>query len=294
MIRIRKRPNLRMAMHAAAALALACGAAWAQAAPSDEPGSNPEMQALLSASSSGTPQAPAISYVREQALRSAAKTLGLQLGEAQRARQILALLHAQSARLDAAFAFNRLMMGVGVLPPVIVETRDAVSLDASVMHVADRTYTIIAPPRFVAMPPTWRSYLELGLSTQDPVIPTSDPRYPKDAAERAYWKKEVQSAYAEGVATANSIFSLNLALLKRDYSGMRTFYELYARHMVTAPVIAGSHQIIRRDGKSIAVGDAVFRITAQPDFVSKTSDWTAIAPLDRASAASGAKAEAGK
>lgn len=281
---VHKCAYLRAAAHAVAAtaLSLACASAWAEGSQAD---ANPEMRALLDASSTGTPEAPAISYVREQALKSAAKTLGIQLGEAQRAQQIFALLHAESAKLDAAFAFNRLMMGVGVLPPVIVATRDAVSLDTSVMHVADRTYTIVAPPRFVAVPPTWRNYLEMGLSTKVPVIPASDPRYPKNAAERAYWKKEVESAYAEGVSTANSIFALNLALLKRDYSGMRTFYELYARHMVTAPVIAGSHEIIKRDGNSIAVGDAVFRITAQPDFVTKSSSWSAIgptiAPLDR-------------
>jgi defect-in-organelle-trafficking protein DotC len=263
--------------------------AWAAAAPvparAAQEAQSPALQQLLSASPVEGSAAGQISYVRQQALKMAADVLGAQIGYADRSAQIESILRADAARLDATYLFNALMMGVGVLPPVIVETRDNIALDERVMRVADRTYQIVRAPRFVAIPPTWRNYLFLGLSTDRPEIPTDAAQLPQNDVERAYWKAQVKQAYAQGVKQANSVFRSDLARLKRDYSGMRLFYDLYARGMVTAPVIASTSDVVRRDGPGvISMGDTTFRITVQPSFVTKPAKWNPIAPLDKSPA----------
>ncbi len=266
------------------ALVSAAGLAPLQAHAATQPAS-PALQQLLSASPVEGSSSGQISYVRQQALKMAADVLGAQTGFADRCSQIEGILKKDAPRLDAAYPFNALMMGVGVLPPVIVETRDNIALDERVMRVADRTYQIVHAPRFVAMPPTWRNYLFLGLSTDRPALPTDAAQLPQNALERAYWKSEVQRAYAHGVDQANSVFRSDLARLKRDYSGMRLFYDLYARGMVTAPVVASTSDVVRRDGPGvISMGDTTFRITVQPSFVTKPSRWNPIAPLDKSPA----------
>lgn len=271
-----------MAVLVGALMGAAIAGAQAQAADAAQ---SPALQQLLSASPVEGSAAGQISYVRQQALKMAADVLGAQIGFADRSAQIEAILRADSARLDAAYPFNALMMGVGVLPPVIVETRDNIALDERVMRVADRTYQIVRAPRFVAVPPTWRNYLFLGLSTDRPEIPTDAAQLPQNDVERAYWKAQVKRAYRHGVKQANAVFRSDLARLKRDYSGMRLFYDLYARGMVTAPVVASTSDVVRRDAPGvISMGDTTFRITVQPRFVTKPAKWNPIAPLDKSPA----------
>ena len=260
---------------AAAATAAVCAAAHADTT---------HLAAVLDAQPSGSvaKQLSSISYVRQQELRKTADVLGAQTGFADRSARIAALVRRDATRLDAAFPFNALMIGVGVMPPVIVETRGVVSLTnpEQVMRVADRTYEIVQPPRFVAIAPTWRNYLDIGLSSVQPVIPSDSAELPQNSAERTFWKAEVRKAYANGVAQANAVFAKDLARLRRDYSGMRLFYALYARGMVSAPVIASTHDVQRPDGANgISLGDSTYRITARPSFT-KSSTWTPIAPLD--------------
>lgn len=265
----------------------ALASAWAAWVPAQagQAAQSPALQQLLSASPVEGNSAGQISYVRQQALKMAADVLGAQIGFADRSAQIEAILRADAPRLDAAYPFNALMMGVGVLPPVIVETRDNIALDERVMRVADRTYQIVHAPRFVAVPPTWRDYLFLGLNTARPEIPTDSAQLPENSVERAYWKAQVRRAYRHGVDQANAVFRSDLARLKRDYSGMRLFYDLYARGMVTAPVVASTSDVVRRDGPGvISMGDTTFRITVQPTFVTKPAKWNPIAPLDKSPA----------
>lgn len=217
--------------------------------------------------------------VREAALRETAMQLGVQWGLGDRSREIAKEIEAVAAKLDRRYGFGQLMMGVGFLPPVISEARDAVAIEGSVMRIAKRAYKIDEPPRPVAVAPTWRDWLYVGLDAGlRPARPSHSTLLPRDAQEQEYFQREMRRAYEEGRKQAADVFDLNLARLNRTYDGMRRFYDLYKRGMVTAPVIASASTIIDTDDiNTVVIGNTVFRITVGPQFIADPSIWTPLA-----------------
>lgn len=217
--------------------------------------------------------------VREAALRDTALMLGSQWGLGDRSRELVAMLDGESTRLDRRYEFGALMMGVGFLPPVIDEARDNVAIDGSTMRVGKVIYSISQPPRPVRIAPTWRDWLLVGLDAElRPAAPASEALLPRDEMEQRFWKQELQRAYLEGQTQANEVFDLNLARLQRTYDGMRRYYDLFKRGIVTAPQIASASSIISRtDPNTIVIGDTVFSITVAPNFNEQTDKWVPLA-----------------
>lgn len=215
-----------------------------------------------------------LSMVRETVLRETAFGLGTRLGLLQRSREIAAEVAKRDRELDKRFDFGGLMVGPGVLPPVIMESKDAISLEATTMRVSGAIYKIEEPARFVAIAPTWRDWLLLGLPNEDSAdMAAVKSLLPRDGAEQAFWKKEVAQAIATGRAQAQQIFELNVANLEKTYFGMRLFYDLWKRGMVTIPVIASAQTMVDHEGpNTIAVGNTMFRITRQAGF-EDSSRW---------------------
>ena len=255
---------------------LLCGAAMAQESSTTD-------RLFRSISSSGSDQR-SISIVREVALREVALTVGAQAGLKDRSCEIERAINKQTDAMDQRFRFNALMMGVGMLPPVISEARDTVSIERTVMRIATFAYQIDEPAMLVDVAPTWRSWLYVGLDLTNcsrgpeaPVLP--DQARPKDDAERNFTKRELEKAYAAGRAQAESIFNTNLARLERTYRGMRRYFELYERGMVSAPELLASTDVISADDpNTMIVGNTVIRITNQAAFVTKPEKWKPLAP----------------
>lgn len=208
-----------------------------------------------------------IGYARELVLKEAATALGARAGLADRSRELLAVLDARSAQLDSRFNFNPLVIGAGVLPPVISESRDVVALEATAMRVAGAIYHIDAPARFAMPAPTWRDWLYVGLDGSDVVVPALGGSGPTGSAEKNLWDRLVRESYEQGRIQAQAVFDANIALLERAHTGMRRYYDLWRRGMVSAPIIASSSEIMEReDANTIAVGNTLYRITAPTDF----------------------------
>ncbi|MDL5034350.1 type IV secretory system conjugative DNA transfer family protein [Pelomonas sp. APW6] len=216
-----------------------------------------------------------LSPVREAALGDTARALGAQAGLRDRSAELQAIISRSSAELDRRYRFSDLMMGVGILPAVISEARDAIAGDATVLRIAKSIYRIDEPARPVAIAPTWRDWLLVGLAADGQLQLPADPTLlPRDDAERAYWRQQVSESYRRGYDQADQVYALNLARLERTYLGMRRFYELYARGMVTAPTVLASSSVINReDPNTVAVGETVFRITAGTTFVDDDRSW---------------------
>jgi len=217
--------------------------------------------------------------VREAALRDAAIKLGVQWGLGDRSREIERVMEDMAPKLDRRFEFGALLMGVGFLPPVISEARDAVAIEGTTMRVAKVIYKIDEPPRPVRIAPTWRDWLYVGLdSGLRPAAPTTEALLPRDEAERAFWKNTLNRAYIEGQAQANEVFELNLARLQRTYDGMRRYYDLYKRGIVTAPQIAAADSVFSRvDPNTVVIGNTVFSVTVSTQFNEKTEAWVPLA-----------------
>lgn len=241
------------------------------------------VERVMNAVKSTPGESGGLSVVRESALREAATTVGARQGLRDKSCAIRAEIDAQRAALDKRFRFSDLMMGRGVLPPVISEARDSVSLDATVMRVASRVYHLDEAARVIDIPPTWRDWLLVGLSPDScsGVVSSSDiseQLKPKNSIEEAFFRSVVTRSYAAGQSQAKSVLEDNLARLERSYSGMRRFYELYQRGMVSAPVIMTSTDVVKRDDpNTLIVGNTIIRITVPVDFVEKVDEWKPLA-----------------
>lgn len=264
------------------AAALTLGAkAWAASAPTQ---AQPlDLQAAMQLKRPDAAQVQEkLSAVREMALREVGQALGARIGFAERSREILRLLEQRAGDLDTRFDFGRLVIGNNVLPPVISESRDAVSIESAVMRVAGIVYRIDEPARFAVPSPTWRNWLWMGLDSAPVLPPDLTGSLPSTPEEQAYWSRMVQEGHALGRQQAQETFDLNMAMLERTYAGMRRYYDLWNRGVVTAPVIASAEQLMRfEDDNTVAVGDTVFRITAPAGFT-RPQEWQPLdAPIQR-------------
>lgn len=245
---------------------LICGTAFGQ-------GEQSALVKVLSASSEKNEVQEGISETRASALKSVGRSLGLRAGLIDESKLIVREIESAKAELDRKFNFGSLMFSTGALPPVIEETEDVISLMDYSFRTAGKIYRIISPVNFLGA--NWRNYLYLGLVTQDDQLidDTKKSVYPRDAKESAYWQKVVTEAYKQGRVDGRKMFEINSKRLERDFYGMRLFYDLYERGLVSAPQIASATESVKRpDPNTLIIGETVFRVTAQPEF-QDTSKW---------------------
>jgi len=240
---------------------------------------NTSVDQIMSAVKASGGDIHGLSIVRESVLRESAALLGARQGLRDKSCAIRAEIERQASALDKKYRFNELMMGRGIFPPVISEARDTVALDATVMRVASRVYHLDEAARVVDVPPTWRDWLYVGLSAEPCDAPLAAPIHssqqaPQNAHEEAFFRSVLARGYAMGTQQAAEVLQANLARLERSYMGMRRYYDLYARGMVSAPVIVASTDVVKRDDpNTLIVGNTVIRITVPVDFVENTERW---------------------
>lgn len=253
----------RLAVAVAASAVCLFGAVGAQAQ------TELSREALMNARGS-TAEQTKISDIREQALRETAAGLGTRFGLMERSREIIAETNRpdNQVKLDRQYGFGGLMMGPGLLPPVIMKTEQLIALENATMTVAGVHYKFDEGARFVAVAPTWRDWLFLGLVTDDSVDMASlRALLPRDSNEQAFYQARLNEAIANGRAQAQQIYNLNAARLEKTYVGMRLYYELWQSGVVKAPIVASSATMVERNSpNSITVGNMIYRITQQADF----------------------------
>lgn len=220
-----------------------------------------------------------LSPVREAALKSSAQILGTQTGLIEMSSRIKREVESRRVDMEKNFRFGDMVIGQGVLPPVLLHTQNAASIEDGALRLAGAVYQIREPARFFSGAPSWRDWLLMGLPEKDelPSLPNHEQLLPRDADEKAFWQQEMKSAYNSGVAQAQEIFDHNLSKLEETYTGMRVFYDLYQRGMVSAPIIASTQEIVtQKDANTIIVGDTLFRITMPAEFNINHEDWKAL------------------
>lgn len=238
------------------------------------PKAQSNLDKVLSASSRLPTVPSGISEVRASSLKQLGVGLGMRAGLADESRVISAEIEKEKSVLDTKFNFGSLTFPSGALPPVIEEAQDVIAITEYSMRVQGRVYRIVAPATFGQN--NWRNYLYLGLTDSDDQLVGDAQRnnLPKDDTEKAYWESIVRTAYEEGRKQSRKIFELNLARLERDFSGMRLFYTLHGRGLVSAPKFAAATDSVSRpDSNTIIIGDSVFRISSQPEFNGNGAEW---------------------
>jgi defect-in-organelle-trafficking protein DotC len=209
--------------------------------------------------------------IRMEAVRDTAMSIGARTALAWRGEQINKMLHAQTEHLNAVFNFGGLVMKDNILPPVLLESRNAVAIESPQnIRVSDRTYQILKQAMFVSTAPTWRDYLvmdETRPETPDvSLLPASD-------IEKAAWKQGIIKGWENGLVQAEQIYQENLSRLKRDYQGMIRYRMLLAQNMVSAPQVAQRDLGITGGGESLAVNDRTLTIKALPSLKADSETW---------------------
>lgn len=219
-------------------------------------------------SSSGSP-----SKIREMALKETALTLGAQSGLACRAKIIDEHLNRNARNLDTVFDFNSLTLEHNILPPVLLEGRNAFNLaDAQTIRLSDRNYKIAKQARFVTTPPNWRQYLWMDFVKPEAPHMTL---LPKNKEERQIWCAYVEKGWKNGIEQANIILEENLARIKEDYVGMLLYRKLLAMNMVSPPYVSHTELGITGNGSELHIDDRVLRITALPALNINSEEWRA-------------------
>lgn len=213
----------------------------------------------------------AIGNIRYTAIHDTALALGAQTGLAWRAKHINEMLKSQTDSLNKTFNFNALILDNNVLPPVLTESHNTLKISAmNALRLADTSYKIVAPPRFVTAAPNWRQYLWLNYKKPEKPHETL---LPKTDGERKVWNKAVAKGWEEGVKQANQIFSANVGRLKRDFNGMVLYRKMLAQNMVSKPYVAKADLGVTGGGTSMRVNDRILRITAIPNLNSNSATW---------------------
>ena len=256
-------------------LLIAAVATLALAGCSTRPNPQPEQQLIqIQAMTHTSSAASQINGIRLQAIESTATELGAQSGLAWRAGQINHMLDHEQRTLDQTYDFNALILHQHVLPPVLDTSENNISLDnPETIRLAQKSYRIISPARFVTAPPTWRTYLYMEFKQPEPPNKTL---LPQNDQERLVWNDDVKKGWQAGITQANDIFQTNVNRLRRDYNGMILYRNLLAQHMVSAPFVSQANLGVTGDTSHVRINDQVLRITAQSELNPNSTEWQPI------------------
>jgi defect in organelle trafficking protein DotC len=213
----------------------------------------------------------AVGAIRTQILRDTALSVGARGGLAWRSAKINAVLVQNQSLLYRIFNFNAMLLDKNVLPPILTEARNTLSLGGTdTIRIADRTYQILNQARFVSAAPNWRDYLWLSFTPPETPDRTLLPR---TAVERLIWKKYTQEGWRAGIQQAELIFKENINRLQRDFEGMVRYRTLLAQQMVSPPYVAETDMGVTGGGSDLTVSDRVLRITAFPTLQNDSQHW---------------------
>lgn len=213
----------------------------------------------------------AINPIRIQALKESALSVGAQGALAKRSEEIDKMLAKNSRYLDQVFNFSALMLPNDVLPPVLLEGDNTINIaDAQTLRISDKMYSIAAQARFVSAPPTWHDYLWMSFPKPDaPDVSI----LPKNAKEQKIWQSALTLGWKQGLAQGDTIFSDNVARLKRDYNGMVLYDKLVLQNMISLPEVAKTQLGVTGGGNALTVNDQIKRLTVEPTLNSNSNYW---------------------
>lgn len=205
------------------------------------------------------------------AIREIGLAYGIRAGLAWGSRDIAQALDVHAERLDRVFAFQPLMMPGNVVPPVLTHTTQTYD-ERSTEHVvlADAVYRIERPARFSSTPPNWRDYL-----LRTPGFNSTDIGgwVPRNSAERQHWERAVKEGWSQGIDQSQEIFEANLSRLTRDLAGMILYRQLYARNMVTEPIVSRSDLGVTGGGNEMNVNEVILHIRERSALQSNPAQW---------------------
>lgn len=220
-----------------------------------------------------------INKLHAKALQDIAMSVGAQAGLAWRSKNINTLLTKNADYLDHIFNFNLILLEHNVVPPVLVQGNSSLHLaDPQTLRIDDRVYQIVSQAHFTTAPPQWRNYLWMDYKPPEMPLPAFLPKTPE---ERVVWRTYATLGWNDGINQANTIFSDNLARLRRDYNGMLLYRSLLLKGMVSKPFVAQTDLGITGDDSDLHINDQIYRITSLPKLQPEANRWKPVVTHDR-------------
>lgn len=233
------------------------------------PSSPPSLEAALQSSPEAIAQGDdALAFT---AIRDMGLTYGMRGGLAWENARISRHLETRSVQLDRVFNFQPLIMAGGTVPPVLVEVRDTFDRKgAEHVVLADIVYRIERGAELRSGPPNWRDYLirSDAFNARDTGGWT-----PRNDAEQTAWKRAVEEGWALGIEQAREIFEANVSRLSRDLKGMILYRQLYARNMVSEPVVSKSALGVTGSDIEMNVNEQILLIEERTKMNRDPSAW---------------------
>ena len=224
--------------------------------------------------------ANAVDAARYSALRDAALAYSAQAAYERRSREILKELELKTTDLSQEFNFNDVVYKAPretgyVVPPVVSKAKEAITItDGGRESVAaDEYYRIEKPGRLVAVIPSWRDYLVMGIDkTPDP----SDQFLPSEKEERKVWDRYMAEGWRQGRMQAEEALKENMNLLRRDYLGMVEYRRLVDAGLVNSMVITSSEVRAKGTPEELFIGQRRVKIENSATFNSDPRRWKPI------------------
>jgi defect in organelle trafficking protein DotC len=226
---------------------------------------------------------PLVTGLRYDAQKEAALSFGARGGLAKRMFQVTERLKAFEATLDQVFNFRALLLkapsGLLIEPPIVRESVNALEISegGNEAAVADRIYNINKQAKIVTAPRDWRQYLTPQWAAR--VAPPPRLLWPKDAAEKARWKRWLREGWRAGQKQADDMFRSYLSRLTADFDGMVRYRTMLAQGMISQPYAMHEDRGVTGDKTLLRVGDRALRLTGPSQFLTTGADlWK---PADR-------------
>ena len=220
-----------------------------------------------------TPEISPVDDMRATMIRTAGRTVGYRAAVANRGMGYRDLLDKRAPVLDQLFQFQTVMGPGGVLPPVIVESKDVASYSDDQLRTSPQVYRIVRGEKIVSVPPTWRDYLLVGLGGKVKIDLPQDDARPKSGAEMKVWQDAVQEGWKQGSEEADAIFTANLNRLARDFNGMLRYSILLQQGIITPTQVAESRRAVSGDSMEIMIDDRLRRITKKAELSVDPKAW---------------------
>ena len=164
-----------------------------------------------------------------------------------------------SRKLDNTFNFRELLLKNEVLPPILRESADNVTMtNPKNIRVSDRMIEILEPARFSSAIPTWRNYLHMDFKKPD--LP-QERQLPETVEERAVWDEGLVEGWNIGRWQARSIFAANIGLMQRDITGMILYHKLLTQGMISPTYSSIANFGVTGDGRTMHLNDRIVKIT---------------------------------
>ena len=168
-------------------------------------------------------------------------------------------LEAVSRNLDNTFNFRQLLLKNEVIPPILRESSDNVTMtNSNNIRVSDKMIEILYPAKFSSSIPSWRNYLQMNFKKPD--LP-DEKMLPANADERLVWDQGLIQGWNTGRWQARSIFSSNIGVMQRDILGMVLYHKLLSQGMISPTYSSIANLGVTGNSKSMHLNDRVIKIT---------------------------------